>query len=342
MRKSRVGALVAGLTIVWFVTGCGDADDGEASGSPDAGGSGGTVSDAGSDGSVSETDASETGAGGSTAGSGGWGGSGGAGGAGGTAGSGGAGGAGGTAGSGATGGGFSGSYTDAISQSFTASNGLTSQYHRFAQDIDPTHSVGLMMQFHGDGAYEFHNPNSSYSLGGEKGLRAQAKNHNMILVVALTPDTQGEVTWWESGSENADYARDLIQSVAYDQYNIDTTRVWLVGYSGGAQFITQFLLPLHSSLFDGGGSVVFGGGGKPYVKEQPFAASLRNQFPMHWYTGADDTVDFDALQAAKKGVAYYTDQGFQTSYEWPPGVNHNLSGKFGPVTGEQLDLHDNP
>lgn len=242
-------------------------------------------------------------------------------------------------------GGSGGAYADATFQPYTASNGLTGQYHLYAAGLDTSKSIGLMVQFHGDGAYEFNNPNSSYSLGGTTGIRAQAKRHNMILIAAKAPDTQGTTTWWESGSQNADFARDLIRAVAYARFPIDTERVWLNGYSGGAQFVTQYLMPKHSSLFDGGGAVVFGGGGTPRVTVQPFAAGLKPDFPMHWYTGADDvggscSEGYNALRDAQNGSAYYRGQGFPATLETPAGVCHNLSGRFGPVTGQQLDLHD--
>lgn len=241
---------------------------------------------------------------------------------------------------GASSGGSGGTFTDVTFQGFTATNGMSGEYHLYAGDLDRSQSIGLMIQFHGDGAYEFNNPNSSYSLGGTNGIRAQAVSHNMILLAAKSPDAEGTVTWWEQGSANADYARDLIVSVALSRYAIDTERIWLVGYSGGAQFVTQFLFPKYPDLIDGGGSVVFGGGGTPRVTAQPFPADLRSDFPMHWYTGADDTVGYNALRDAQRGAEYYAQAGFATTLETPAGVGHNLSGRFGPVVGQQLDLHD--
>ncbi|MFH5824942.1 hypothetical protein [Georgenia sp. AZ-5] len=239
-------------------------------------------------------------------------------------------------------GGTGGAFTDRTFQSFTASNGMTSQYHVYASDVSTDEPVGLMLQFHGDGAYEFKNPSSSYSLGGSEGIVAQAREHGMITVPVLSPDKQGSVTWWESGAENADYVADLLSHL-YDQYDIDTERVWLVGYSGGSQFITKFFMPEHSDLVDGGGSVVFGGGGVPGGGSQGFDAGLTPDFPMHWYTGMKDNGSggsYNALRDAQNGSAWYDGQGFATTLETPAGVDHGLSGTFGPVVGQQLDLHD--
>jgi hypothetical protein len=238
-------------------------------------------------------------------------------------------------------GGSGGASSDLLRQSFTASNGLTSQYHVFGAGVPTDRPVGLLVQFHGDGAYEFDNPGSSYSLGGPAGIVAEAKQHNLLTIAALSPDKQGSVTWWEQGSQNADYVRDLIQKVALDKYNIDTENIWLVGYSGGAQFITQFFVPKYSGMLGGGGSVVFGGGGTPRVTPAAFDPALVGDFPMHWYTGlADDGSDnsYNALRDARAGSAHYAGRGFAATLESPAGVDHN-GLPFGKVVGEQLDKH---
>lgn len=229
--------------------------------------------------------------------------------------------------------------TDQTKLSFTSTAGVTSQYHLYAAGV--TEPAGLLLQFHGDGAFEFNNPTSSYSLGGARGIVAQARARNLITVPVLAPDRSGSVTWWEDGSRNADYVRDLVVDLKA-RYNVRSDRIWLVGYSGGAQFITQYFLPKHSSLIAGGGTVVFGGGGRPAGTAQPFSSGLRANFPLHWYTGANDTVGFDALGAAKAGESWYSGQGFPTSHEWPAGVGHALNGKFGDVVARQLDAHPAP
>jgi hypothetical protein len=237
-----------------------------------------------------------------------------------------------------------GSYTDRTFLSFTASNGLTSQYHVYAAGISNTTPPCVVVQFHGDGAYEFKNPTSSYSLGGSTGIVAKSRAHGCITVPILSPDTAGSITWWENGAANALYARDLISKLTSD-YRIDTKRIWLVGYSGGSQLITQFYLPLHSSTIKGGAAVVFGGGGVPYkVTEKPYSATLRSAFHMHWYTGASDDGrggSYNALRDAKAGDKHYKALGFSTSHEYPANTGHALSGRFGSIVAQQLQLFDN-
>jgi poly(3-hydroxybutyrate) depolymerase len=242
-------------------------------------------------------------------------------------------------------GGSRGAQGNVINEAFTASNGLTSRYHLFAEGLPAGRPVGLLVQFHGDGAFEFNDPASSYSLGGRDGIVAKAAEHHLLVIAALSPDRQGSVTWWEEGSSNADYVRDLIQQVAFDRYDIDTSNIWLVGYSGGAQFITQFFLPKHSSLIGGGGSIAFAGGGRPRVTPAPFSASIKANVAMHWFTGADDdgrNGSYDALSDARLGFQWYRDSGFTTTQEHPAGLGHGLSGRFGTIVDQQLDRHVGP
>lgn len=229
--------------------------------------------------------------------------------------------------------------TDRENVSFTASNGLTSRYHVYADGV--RQPAGLLLQFHGDGAYEFSNPRSSYSLGGPSGIVAEASERGYLTVPVLSPDKSGSITWWEDGARNATYVRDLVAQLK-TEYAVDDSNIWLVGYSGGAQFITQFYLPAHSSTIEGGGAVIFGGGGTPRVRAASFDADLRADFPMYWYTGAKDDGStsgdgYNALRDAKSGEAWYADRGFRTSHLYPTGVGHNLSGRFGSVVAGQLD-----
>lgn len=225
---------------------------------------------------------------------------------------------------------------DALNQRFTSSNGLSSSYHIFGAGV--RQPAGLVLQFHGDGASEFKNPNDSWSLGGSNGIVANARAKGYITVAALTPDSS-TMTWWEKGEENAVWVRDLLAKLK-STYAIDNNRIYLVGYSGGTSLITLYYLPKYSSTISGGGAILFGGGGAPWGSTN-FSASFKANFTMHWYTGADDTEansdeGYDALADAQEGLDWYTEQGLRTSHTWPAGVDHDLDGRFGPVVGQQL------
>lgn len=224
---------------------------------------------------------------------------------------------------------------------FRAKDGTRSRYHVYANGLTQR-PKGLILQFHGDKAYEFLHPEDPYCFGGPDGMAAQATRRGYLLVAVLTPDTVGTRTWWEDGERNARFARDLLAHLL-KAYPVDRTNVWLVGYSGGSQFITKHYLPRYSSTIKGGGAVLFAGGGPPEIGAQPFARSLRRHFPMYWYTGAADTAanseyGWDALAAARYGKAYYADRGFTVASRWPTGVgHHDVAGRFGRVVGQRLD-----
>lgn len=240
-----------------------------------------------------------------------------------------------------------GPWMDKRDQTFVASDGTSSQYHVFAAGLSPETVTGIIFQFHGDGAYEFTHPDSSYSLGGRNGIVEAGRSRGYVVVAVLSPDERGEM-WWEDGEANAAYANELVTSLT-QEYAPGKDNTWLVGYSGGSQFITQFFLPLYSSTLRGGGAIMFGGGGRPDpVDARPFADSLRAHFPMFWYTGAadDGTLSDDGYDAlgdvnhgAKAGEAYYRQAGFVTGHFYPAGVTHDLSQRFGGVVADQLDQH---
>lgn len=214
----------------------------------------------------------------------------------------------------------------------------TGEYHVFASGINTSLPIGLVLQFHGDGAYEFDNPTDTYSLGGSNGVIAVAQERNMICVPIKTPNSDG--TWWTTGDSNADWVKQLIESEIYPKYNIDRTRVWISTYSGGSQFATQNLIPKYSSLFLDGGAVIAGGGGAPGTNTSnsspsPFAAPFQKNYNLHWFTYTGDTGwdddGYNAYADAQAGKSWYTNRGFlNTSSNYPAGGGHSsVTYKFG-------------
>jgi hypothetical protein len=227
---------------------------------------------------------------------------------------------------------------------FTASNGYASTYRLYAGGLDWSKPVGLLMHFHGDGAFEYTNPTDPWSLGGPDGIIARAKAENMIVVVPLTPDDNGAVTWWEwwGPAENPQYAVELIGSIA-SEYNIDLGRMWFSGYSGGAQFITRDLMPALGSILPSiiGGFVVFGGGGAP---RREVDASAAGWWQCRWIVGElDDGTEpgdgFNARAAAEQGEAWYRERGFPTTLTVLDDQGHDLGGLFGGHVGDTLAAH---
>src|SRR5829696_5201389 len=48
-----------------------------------------------------------------------------------------------------------GGLTDLTFQTYTSPTGKSGKYHLWASGLDTTRPIGLMLQFHGDGAFEF-------------------------------------------------------------------------------------------------------------------------------------------------------------------------------------------
>ena len=229
-------------------------------------------------------------------------------------------------------------FADRTFQSFSGA-GQTGQYHLYASGLPTDQALGLLVQLHGDGAWEFGRPNSAKLAG----MRDIARDHNMVMIAAKTPDTD-TVTWWQQGRDNAEWLQALIEQVAYQGYWIDTRRVWFSGYSGGAEFLSYYYIDMMSETFCDGGALISGGGGanSSVPGDIPASPALKQKFRMHWYSGQDDISEnasdgFCGYCAAQQGAAYYQDQGFaKVTTEFPAGVDHYELDEV-RVLREQLD-----
>ncbi|WP_233542909.1 hypothetical protein [Kocuria tytonis] len=173
------------------------------------------------------------------------------------------------------------------SQSFTAA-GMTSSYHVYTAGVDPSKAVGVVFYLGGDyGSTRetwVHNPGGPHLTA----MAADARSKNMVLVVPISPDhdaTGDGITWWEDADGNGDWFRALQDSLV-TRYGLDTSRVWLTGYSGGAEFITYELLADRQGWIRGGGATIIGGGGSSGMQTAPGAAV--RSLPLSWYVGSED------------------------------------------------------
>ncbi|MDO4919847.1 hypothetical protein [Kocuria sp.] len=216
----------------------------------------------------------------------------------------------------------------AVNQSFTAA-GRTSTYHVYADGIDPTRAVGVVYYLGGDyrGASEtwVRDPGNPHL----KAMAKTARSKNMVLVVPVSPDRDASgdgITWWEDADGNGDWFRALQASLT-SRYGLDTSRVWLAGYSGGAEFITYELLADRQGWIRGGGATIIGGGGSSGMQTTP-GAGVR-ALPLRWHVGSVDTAGdttpavWSARKAATAGQKRYAKDGFtRTSLSVLPGLHH--------------------
>ncbi|WP_280762087.1 hypothetical protein [Prescottella agglutinans] len=235
---------------------------------------------------------------------------------------------------------------DEMNRVYTASeNSYSSKYHRWIGHLNTSKPIGLLVHLHGDGAFEFNNPTSTWMLGGTNGIVQVAKDRNMLVICPLTPDDKNTTWWhWYGKEENSRWLVSLIEALC-GAYNIDRYRIWFTTYSGGSQFLTKYYLPRFSSSIRGGGAIVFGGGNENATTLTPFVDPLQSRFSMHWLTGLlDDGTEpgsdgFNALAAARAGEAWYRQQGFITTLNTPAGQGHDWNGTFGTRVKAILDAN---
>ncbi|MGJ9406749.1 hypothetical protein ACHABQ_10560 [Nesterenkonia aurantiaca] len=219
--------------------------------------------------------------------------------------------------------GESGGSADAVQldQEFTSGD-TTSRYHLFTRGVDFNEPVGVVVRLHGDGGAEFEDPDGLLNC-----LAAVAASQNMMLLAPLTPDVQGEVTWWEDISTNLPWLNDLLTQRVTQSFPVDPGRVWWMGYSGGAEMITYGVLPRSPELVTGG-AVMIGGGGSPQATVEEPSSEQRRSLDLIWVTGSLDDgsvpyAPFDAVTATRKGSEWYRQQGFeQVRAEYPEGEDH--------------------
>lgn len=215
-------------------------------------------------------------------------------------------------------------FTDRTGVSFS-DNGITGQYHVYADGLDLSKPVGIVMHLHGDGGWEYRSP--AYST--VKAYRAAAKAKNAVLLVPKSPLG---TTWWRD-ARSADWAAGLLAN-AQSRYGI-TGETWLTGYSGGAQSITQHFVPKHYVLLAGGGGAVLVGGGGVYSNNLTTAGRVLNgKYEIRYAAGSadrgNDAEGFDAYAAAQRGVSAFKAAGFPATLQVKQGENHSQIADDGP------------
>ncbi|HCW35603.1 MAG TPA: hypothetical protein DGB97_05995, partial [Staphylococcus sp.] len=115
-------------------------------------------------------------------------------------------------------------------RNFTSKNGTEGEYL-----IYPVKDAkGILVWLHGDGAYEFHHPDSEVYLAGKDGIRQVAKEKGLTLVVPKS--VNDEEQWWKNGEANVQYLVELISSLPNHE------KLWIGSFSGGAETTAYWML----------------------------------------------------------------------------------------------------
>lgn len=223
--------------------------------------------------------------------------------------------------------------TDVRSQSYSDGT-VSSLYHRSAAHLSGDGPFPLVLHLHGDGYQEYTNMADGVTTSVAYEYEKIAKNNGALFVLPRTPDTTNG-TWYtlaSSGNWLASYINWL-----KGQYNIDLNRVFVSGFSGGAESITYTLYADHSNIWTGGAAMILGGGGASGLSfgVTPTAAFKEKQL-MRWFVGENDVAGatepatWSAKDAATEGEAFYRNAGFDTALTIIPGKAHNDSEPLGP------------
>lgn len=189
-------------------------------------------------------------------------------------------------------------------------------------------------------------------------LRAElaqvAADFNMLSVPVLSPGSLRDphltdtgsyappltYNWWVRARSNGRMVRALIEEIAL-AYGVDMSRVWLAGYSGGAEFLSYELLSHDIDWIRGGGATFIGGGGADGVPERvreraALNPSSHERLLMSWHVGVLDgrspsgrrrmatsaEGSWSARIAVQEGSAFYEGLGARTLLQVTPGRGH--------------------
>ena len=210
--------------------------------------------------------------------------------------------------------------------------------------------VGLVVYLDGDGQ-SFHSEGNQdqdeRSRGGLAGAgggveAASARGYDVVSVRA--PGDDG--TWWLEDQDGKVHYLEQALDYVVAECGATTDRVWLVGYSGGSEFISQWFFPAYAERMAGGGFLLFGGGDAPEGKAA-FSSGTKERLWLNWVTGTRDVPansleGFDGSGHARNSLAYYRSAGFgHTWSEWPDDDHGSITEKFGSYVGRVLDAAAN-
>ena len=248
-------------------------------------------------------------------------------------------------------GGTGGSLTDRLDVSYTNGAGTTSTAHVYAGGLDWTKPVGVLVYADGSGEFGLANPDDTYLLAGSSGLVAVAKAHNMVLVTPRAPGngcTDGDGVCWylpsfdgTSVSTKLLWTDDFIKTQVLQQYNIDTTRAVIAGYSSGAEFTMGEYGPTYAASWMQDGlllAISFGSSPAQFGITPTYTASFKQNVAAVWDIGDADTTG--AQTDGTEGYNWYQTNGFATTeYNLAAGVTHNRGGQFGGIVDREVTQH---
>jgi hypothetical protein len=250
-------------------------------------------------------------------------------------------------------GGSGGPLTDRTSVSYN--NGTkTSTYHIYANGLDWTQRVGLLVYGDGSGEQGLSDPGSTYLMAGTNGLINVAKRHNMVLVTPRAPGngcTDGDgVCWYLPSNDGTTLAQktkwldDLVKTQVLSLYNIDKTRVCIAGFSSGAELTMGTYSPQYAASWMDDGlllGISYGSSPDQYGVANNYTAGFRANVAAVWDVRAGD--ETTAVEDSEEGFDWYVAEGFATTdINIIPGGEHDRPGEFGGIVDQYVTAHVTP
>ena len=217
-----------------------------------------------------------------------------------------------------------------------ASNTVSSIYHQKASHLTGNGPFPLVVHLHGDGYEEVTNYGNNVTTSVAYGYEKTATDAGALFVMPRTPDTTNQ-TWYDKATSTT-WLVNLIKMIKA-QYNVDEQRIFISGYSGGAEELSYNLICDYHTLFQGGGAMMLGGGGANGLTGFTGVPSqkVKDDFLLRWWYGEKDNgvppsdTSIDAVTVSAGGQKWYQDRGFNTARTMIPGKNHYTSEPDGPA-----------
>ena len=208
--------------------------------------------------------------------------------------------------------------------------------------------VGLVVYLDGDGQ-PFHSEGnldrgerSRGGLAGAGGVVEAASARGYDVVSVRAPGDDG--TWWLEDQDGKVHYLEQALDYVVAECGATTDRVWLVGYSGGSEFISQWFFPSYAERMASGGFLLFGGGDAPEEEgSSAFPGDVKDRLWLNWVTGTRDVPEtsidgFDGIGHARNSLNYYRTAGFRRTWsEWSDDDHGSITEKFGRYVGRVLD-----
>ena len=164
---------------------------------------------------------------------------------------------------------------------------------------------GLLVYLHGDGGNDYTNDWIFAPIA------KLAHSHNLIAVSVLSPNNG--TAWYQGPQTNAYFLHKLLEDKIFKDYNIDTSRIYFTGSSGGSQFLTGIFVPMYAQTYGGGAFPTCGGADIYNFINYKITDHMKKNFKIYYYTQARD---FLYPQVAKS-KARYASLGVTVGGEFP-------------------------